>query len=177
MKTLKNNTSSGLDRISNEMVKQSTPRLQECLCKLFNIILNNEKYPFQWREHPIHKKGNDTDPRNYRGIVISSCLSKLFAKILHNRIEKHISDNSIMNENQTGFRKECRTSDHILTLKLIIEKLFKKGSYLFTCFVDFENAFDTVWRDALFKKLEFMGIQGKILRILENMYSGVNYSV
>ena len=120
MKTLKNNTSSGLDRISNEMLKQSTPRLQECLCKLFNIILNNEKYPFQWREKllkPIHKKGNDTDPRNYRGIVISSCLSKLFAKILHNRIEKHISDHSIMNENLTGLRKQYRTSDHILTTR------------------------------------------------------------
>ena len=82
-----------------------------------------------------------------------------------------------MNENQTGFRKQYRTSDHILTLKSIIEKLFKKGSYLFTCFVDFEKTFDTVKRDALFKKLEFMGIQDKILRLLENMYSGVNYSI
>ena len=180
MKTLKNNTSSGLDRISNEMLKQSTPRLQECLCKLFNIILNNEKYPSQWRENllkPIHKKGNDTDPKNYRGIVISSCLSKLFSKILHNRIEKHINDNNIMNENQTGFRKQYRTSDHILTLRSIIEKLFKKNSYLFTCFVDFEKAFDTVWRDALFKKLKHMGIHGKILSILENMYSEVNYAI
>ena len=100
-----------------------------------NIHFNGEKTLLK----PIHKKGNDTDPRNYRGIVISSCLSKFFAKILHNRIEKYISDNSIMNENQTGFRKQYRTSDHILTLKSIIEKLFKKGSYLFTCFVDFEK--------------------------------------
>ena len=44
MKTLKNNTSSGLDRISTEMLKHSTPRLQECICKLFNIIImNNER--------------------------------------------------------------------------------------------------------------------------------------
>ena len=75
---------------------------------------------------PIHKKGNDADPKNYRGIVIPSCLSKLFSKILHNRIEKHISDNRIMNENQTGFRKHYRTADHILTLKSIIEKNIKK---------------------------------------------------
>ena len=103
---MKNNTSSGLDRISNGMLKQSTPRLQECICKLFNIMLSNEKYPSQWRENllkPIHRKGNDTDPTNFKGAVISSCLSKLFSKILHNRIEKHISDNSLMNENQTGF--------------------------------------------------------------------------
>ena len=82
-----------------------------------------------------------------------------------------------MNENQTGFRKHYKTCDHILTLKLIIDKIFKKKSYLSTCFVDFEKAFDTVWRDALFKKLEHMGIRGKILRILQNMYSEVNYSI
>ena len=82
-----------------------------------------------------------------------------------------------MNENQTGFRKQYRTSDHILTLKSIIEKMFKKSSHLYTCFVDFEKAFDTVWRDAIFKKLEYMGIPGKILRILENIYSEVNYSI
>ena len=136
------------------MLKVSSPRLQTCICKLLNIILTNEKYPSQWRENllkPIHKKGSDTDPRNYRGIVISSCLSKLFSRILHNRIEKHITDNDIMNENQTGFRKGYRTSDHILTLKSIIEKQFKKGAYLYTCFVDFEKAFDTVWRNALFQ--------------------------
>ena len=59
MKPLKSNTSSGLDRISNKLLKQSTPRLQECICRLFNIILSNEKYPSQWRENllkPIDKK-------------------------------------------------------------------------------------------------------------------------
>ena len=77
--------------------------------------MKNEKYPSLWRENilkPIHKKGNDADPKNYRGIVISSCLRKLFSNSLHNRIEKLISDNSIMNENQTGFRKQYRTSNH-----------------------------------------------------------------
>ena len=104
-------------------------------------------------------------------------LSKLFSRILHNRIEKHIIDNDIMMENQTGFRKGYRTSDHILTLKSIIEKQIKKGVYLYTCFVDFEKAFDTFWRNALFKKLEYMGIKGNLVRILRNMYSEVNYSI
>ena len=162
------------------MLKGLSSRLQTCIRKLFNIILTNEKFPSQWRENllkPIHKKGSDTEPRNYRGIVISSCLSKLFSRILHNRIEKHIIDYDIMNENQTGFRKDYRTSDHILTLKSIIENQFKKDAYLYTCFVDFEKAFDTVWRNALFKKLEYMGIKGNLLRILRNMYSDVNYCI
>ena len=77
-----------------------------------------------------------------------------------------------------GLGNTVITADHILTLKSIIEKIFKKKSYLFTCFIDFEKAFDTVWRDALFKKkLEYMGINGKMLRILENMYSEVNISI
>ena len=180
IKALKTNTSSLLDRISKEMLKVSSPRLQTCICKLFNIIMTNEKYPSQWREKllkPIHKERSDTDPRSYRGIVISSCLSNLLSRILHNTIEKHIIDNDIMIENQTGFRKGYRTSDHILILRSIIETQFKKGAYLYTCFVDFEKAFDTIRKNALFKKLEYMGIKDNLLRILRNMYSDVNYSI
>ena len=120
--------------------------------------------------------------------MISSCLSKIFPKVLHSRIEKKkkqkkpqnklVSDNNILNENQIGFREKYRTSDHILTLKSITEKMFKKGSHFYTRFVDFEKAFDTVWRDALFKKLECMGVRGNTLKsLLESMYSDINYSI
>ena len=57
------------------------------------------KYSLSWRENipkPLHKKGPDTDPNNYRGIVISSCLSKLFSRILYNRIDEHIKTNNIL---------------------------------------------------------------------------------
>ena len=162
------------------MLKLFTPVLLQCICKLFNIIMGSSKYPYSWRENilkRLYKKGDDTDPSNYRGVAISSCLNKLFARVIYNRLETHINENKITNENLTGFRKSYRTSDHILTLKTLIDKACKRNSYVYSCFVDFKKAFDTVWRCGLFKKLSKMGIDGKMLQILENIYSEVNYSI
>ena len=63
------------------------------------------------------------DTNNYRGIAISSCFSKLFCKILFNRLDKYLEDNSIIGSEQIGIRKHCRTTDHILTLKHLLTRL------------------------------------------------------
>lgn len=96
LKSLKNESCSSFDRIINEMLKQSTTVLLQCICKLFIIIINSGKYPFNWRENilkPLYKKGNETNLSNHRGIAISSCLSKRFARVLYNRIEIHVNKN------------------------------------------------------------------------------------
>lgn len=90
------------------------------------------------------------DPSNYRGIAISSYLSKLFVKILCNRLDVFVTENNILCKNQIGFRKANKTIDHVYTLKSIVDKMFRAKKYLYCCFVDFRKAFDTVWRNFLF---------------------------
>ena len=85
---------------------------------------------------PIYKGGGALDMNNYRGIVISSCFSKLFSRVLFNRLDKYLEDNNIIGSEQTGFRKHCCTTDHILTLKTLIDKAFKSSSRIYACFVD-----------------------------------------
>lgn len=106
MKSLKNKTSSSFDSINNEMIKSSSPDLQHILLNIFNIVLNSGIYPSSWRESilkPIFKKGKDDDPNNFRGIAISSCISKLFSRILYNRLDYFISQENIMHKNQIDF--------------------------------------------------------------------------
>jgi hypothetical protein len=50
--------------------------------------------------------------------------------------------------------KGSRTSDHILTLKTIIDKAFKSSKKVYACFIDFKKAFDTINREALFFNLK-----------------------
>ena len=59
-------------------------------------------------------------------------------------------DLSIISEKQIGFKRNSRTSDHILTLKSIIDFQKSKKEKVFAAFIDLRNAFDTVWRDGLF---------------------------
>ena len=152
----------------------------QCICKLFNLIYESGIYPAKWTESiikPIFKAGDEGDPSNYRGIAISSCLSKLFSRILYNRMDKFVCENNILSECQIGFRKSYRTTDHIFTLKSIIDKYLRSKQHVYACFVDLRKAFDTVWRNAMFAKMLKYGINGKLHKVIKSMYSTVEYSV
>ena len=43
----------------------------------------------------------------------------------------------------------------------------KYGKYLYVCYIDFQKAFDSVWRIGLWRVLRFLGYEVKIARILE----------
>ena len=75
----------------------------------------------------IHKDGETDDPSNFRGISLTSNLSKLFNSILHTRVSEYLEENKLIRPEQGGFRKVFRTSDHIFVLQTIIEKYTKTG--------------------------------------------------
>ena len=83
---------------------------------LFNLIIINLYYPKEWKFGlliPVVKSDDSFDPSNYRGITVTSCLSKLFTLIMNERLVKYLNENSIMNHTQIGFCKGFRTSDHV----------------------------------------------------------------
>ena len=176
-KKLKNNKASAYDLLKNEMIKSALPFLSKPITKAFNMILNTGKFPKSWKSGiiiPVHKNGSQFDPNNYRGITLSSCLGKLFCHIINNRICSDLENRAFLKQEQAGFRKNHRTSDHIFVLRTIIDKYVlnaKKGSKLYACFIDLRKAFDTVWHDGLLLKLQKAGINGKIYKVIKSMYS------
>jgi hypothetical protein len=79
----------------------------------------------------------------------------------------------LLEENQFGFRKSYSTTDSIFTLFSFFEILKSKKKKLFCAFFDFEKAFDTVWREALWYKLILNNINGKMYNVILNMYNAV----
>ncbi len=146
--------------------------------RLFNMILETECVPDCWSEGflvPIFKKGDKEQPTNYRGISITSCLGKLFSRLLSTRLINYLELNNTMSCFQGGFQKNKRTSDHIFVLKCIIEQSKANKQPLFACFVDLRKAFDTVWRQGLLYKLLYQNnISFKYTRIIKNMYSDLH---
>ena len=123
--TLQNKKASGLDGITNGVIKTSMPELVQCYRQLFNRIQLNGQFLDCWRNNLIkllHKGDDLNDPSNYRGIVMSSCLSKLFCKIMDSRLQAYLEEYDIIDRCQIGFRPKSRTSDHILVLTSIINK-------------------------------------------------------
>ena len=109
---------------------------------------------------------------NYQGICVSSALLKILCSLLNNRIQSFCTENGLIHKNQIGFQKNCRTTDHIFTLKTLVKKYVTVGKEkLYTCFVDFQKAFDSVWHKGLFHKLSNNGISGKSLSLIFNLYN------
>ena len=51
------------------------------------------------------------------------------------------------------------------------------GKKLYTCFVDFKKAFDSVWHIGLFQKMETLGLHGKLLSLIKNIYKNTKCAV
>ena len=56
-------------------------------------------------------------------------------------------------------------------LTILVDKYVKKlKSPLYVCFVDFKEAYDSVWRQAFLYKLLGLNINGLFFNILKSMY-------
>jgi hypothetical protein len=53
----------------------------------------------------MFKSGNPNDCNNYRGICVSSCLSKLFTSLLQNRLTNFLEKQNLLSVTQGGFRE------------------------------------------------------------------------
>ena len=174
--SLKNNKAISFDRISNEILKAGKLVLANPLLKLFNPILNSTLYPSSWKLDilsPLHKSGEKSDPNNYRGLAVSSCLGKLFNKILQRRLDKYCKKFNHISTVQGSGKAGSRTSDHLLILRCLFDKYVKhQGKHLFTCFVDLRKAYDTVPRTKLFYTLlKDYSIGGNFLKILQQIHN------
>ena len=94
---------------------------------------------------------------------------KVFKRVLE-RLRVAVDPN--LRENQAGFRKERSCTDQIATLRVIIEQSIEWNLALFINFIDFEKAFDSLW-----KLLRHYGIPEKIESIIRSSYSGMSNRV
>ena len=178
---LKNGKSPGTDGISAEFYKAILPNAVTVIKDIFNKIYELSYFPDVWCQSLIialHKKGRTDVPDNYRGISLLNVLSKAFTTILNSRITKWLECNSLLSEEQGGFRRKFSTTDCIFTLNTLIEKYTNRARGRFYCaFVDFTKAFDTINRKALWLKLQNIGISTKMLKMLMAIYGKVEASV
>jgi len=98
-------------------------------------------------------------------------MSKLFTFILNKRLNLLYEEKGIIDYNQIGFRKGFRTSDHVFTLKTLVDKSLFEKKKLYACFVDFKKAYDSVWRNGLFLKMLNAGISKGFVELMMDMYS------
>ncbi|XP_030759056.1 uncharacterized protein LOC115884573 [Sitophilus oryzae] len=136
------------------MLKNGTQKLFISLALISNIFLNGHPVPEDWKLayiSSIHKKGNKLDCSNYRGISVTSAMSRLYGRIIRDLIEEDYREKE---EEQNGFRAGRSCTDNVFCLKQVIEKRSARNLDTHITFVDLWKAYDTVPISRLWRVLE-----------------------
>ena len=181
LKRLNKKASSGPDNISASLLCSGAKELIPAFNLLFNKLFLLHKHPKIFSRNfliTIFKKGEIWDPDNYRGIAIGSTLGKIFALIILNRLENLIQKIHPVSQNQVGFKKGHRTSDHIFVLNTIVKHFVKvEKKKLFVAFIDFKKAYDKINRNLLFLKLQRLGVKGLLYKNIRAIYEEISYLI
>jgi Reverse transcriptase (RNA-dependent DNA polymerase) len=144
---LKQGRAPGIDLVTAEEILAAGVVGVDIMFALCSKIWAEEKIPDEWKHSvivPIYKKKDKLVCDNYRGISLLSHAEKLVATIILHRIKARTQE--VLTEAQAGFRPGRSTIDQLLSLRLIAKKYQEFDKDLFICYVDFQKAFDSVWR-------------------------------
>ncbi|CAC5404203.1 unnamed protein product [Mytilus coruscus] len=178
IKMLKNNKAPGPDNIPAEALKADIETSTQMLYELFGKIWEKEEVPLEWKEgHMVKlpKKGNLSICDNYRGIMLLSVPGKVLNRVMLNRLKNAIDEK--LRDNQAGFRQNRSCADQIATLRIILEQSQEFSSSLYSVFVDFAKAFDSLDRDVLWQLMRHYGIPEKFITIIRNTYTGMQSKI
>ena len=154
-----------------KMMKHLGNRAISTLEKLFNLCLSTHLWVWDGAEVIfLRKEGKDSYSKagSYRPICITAYLGKLLESIIAARIEHYLETNQLTDPDQEGFSARKNTIRYLNRLHLGIEADKEKSMTILCLFVDFEKAFDSVWKKGLIFKLHQIGIRGSVLKLLNH---------
>ena len=129
---------------------------------------------------PLYKNNDPMLFNNYRPISILPFFSKLFERLMYNRLIDFIEKHQLLYQYQFGFRKNHSTFTALVVLLEKITAVLNNSEFAVCIFIDFRKAFDTVEHSILLEKLYHYGIRGHDLKwfssYLTKRYQFVNYN-
>ena len=159
----------GPDAIPAEVFKLGGSALLTKLTELFKSFWDNEILPQEFKDatvvHLYKRKGNRRSCDNLRGISLLATAGKILARVLLNRLLKHLEQGHLP-ESQCGFRAGRGTIDMVFAARQLQEKSMEQHQDLYMTFVDLTKAFDTVSREGLWKIMSEFGCPDRFMNIV-----------
>ena len=104
-------------------------------------------------------------------LSLFSVVSKVFEKLLNNRIVDHLEKCGLFSDFQYGFRSCPSTADLLTVVSDRIARAFSRSGATRAVALDISKAFNTDWHGGLLRKLKSYGISGEIFGLISSFFS------
>ena len=168
----------GPDGIPAILLRNCSWELTPILCKLFRLILKSNIFPSPWKHavvQPVPKKGDPSDPANYRPIAITSIISKVFESLINIKLSGHLKTHNLLSDHQYGFRSSRSCGDLLAYVSYTWASSLKDYGESVAIALDISKAFDIVWHRQLIAKLPSFGFTPNICKLNTSFLS--NWSI
>ena len=139
---------------------------------------------------PLHKKGDKDNPNNFRGVVLLAMGSRILARIIANRLRIWAEKMELLDDNQSGFRKERSTADATQIMIRIQEDCIdlrrrqaaegidvEEGEEYVARLLDLRKAYPRINKPALWMILKRYGMGERCLRAIQDLHETTQYKI
>ena len=155
--SLKNKNSSGLDGISNKIIKLLPQNHLSMILSCMNHFTATQCTPPHWLIARIillpKAKTKIVSIADTRPISLLPCFSKVFEKCFMIHFRQWINEQGVLPSEQTGFRPGHNMAVRLVSIVDQIGQSLSKNTAAAALFVDFRSAFNQLWFNGLWRKL------------------------
>ncbi len=159
----------GPDSVSCQVLKKCADTLARPLTMVLRTMLRTGRWPSCWRYHnvvPLHKKKSRSDPDNYRGVHLTSQISKAVERVVGRLFLPGLERRGVYGDRQFAYSAGRGHRDalalSVLSWLMTLEQGMQVGLYC----SDVSGAFDRVDQQRITEKLKRSGIHPQIFRLL-----------
>ncbi|KAG5888121.1 hypothetical protein JTB14_019892 [Gonioctena quinquepunctata] len=142
------------------------------LLKLYNKIWDSGIHPKVLRIAIIipilEPTESSMDPNNYRPISVTSCLGKVFEKMVNLRFSWWIESNNLISLLQVGCCSRRSTTDALVFLESEIQNTFCNTEHSVAVSFDLQKAYDRTWRFSIMQQLHTWGLRGNMASCIQS---------
>ena len=110
--------------------------------------------------HVFKNIGERSIAKNYHPVTLLFVVSKVFEKLVNDKLVDHIEKCVLFPDFQYGFRSSQSNADLLIVVSDGIARAFDRSGSTRAVTLDISKGFDKVWHAGLFYKLKSYGISG-----------------
>ena len=151
------------------------PVIAPSIVRMINYSFATGTFPQRWKTAkvtPLFKKGDGSDPSNYRPISVLTVLSKVIERYVHDSLYDFPQVNNLIYSTQSGFCKHHGTETAMIKIADELLLNLDNNRVSGVLLLDYCKAFEMVDHNLLLMKLEAYGVTDRAYNCCQSYLSG-----